>query len=298
MEVVPYAGWSRNARLTSGDLELIVTLEVGPRIMRFARTGGANVLRNYEEDLGKTGGNEYHSYGGHRLWIAPEEDPKTMTPDNEPVDSSEGDGWQKFSTREEPWHVQKEIAVAAVEGGFKIRHRIYNRGVYAVQLAPWAITVMEPGGTCAFPQSPFVPHSQRLLPVRPIVLWGYTDMSDPRYTWGKQIVRLRHDSTGGNQKIGSLVEQGIAVYALRDQLFVKRFDFDPACSYPDMGCNFETFTRQDMLEIESLGRLQMVQPKGYAEHCEAWYLLSNTQLPIADDDCSRLLQDLALKCPL
>ncbi len=277
---------------------MIVTLEVGPRILLFGKIGGRNFLKNYVKDLGKTGGDGYHSYGGHRLWIAPEEDPKTMHPDNSPVTAVEEEGWTVFQAPTEKWHIQKEIAVRAQNGGFAIRHRIYNRGVYEISLAPWAITVMEPGGTCLFPQSPFIPHPDQLLPVRPIALWGYTDMSDPRFTWGRDMVRLRHDIEGGNQKVGSLVTQGYAAYVLSGNLFLKRFPYESAADYPDFGCNFETFTRSDMLEIESLGGLKMVQPGGFAQHDEAWYIESPFELPSEDGECRKMLDELAAKRPL
>ena len=32
-------------------------------------------------------------------------------------------------------------------------------------------------------------------------------------------------------------------------------EFDAAATYPDLGCNFETFTNEEILEIESLGPL-------------------------------------------
>lgn len=293
MEIVPYGGWTRNARLVSGDLEMVVTLEVGPRILRFGTVGGQNLLKNYPKDVGKTGGDTYHSFGGHRLWIAPEEDPKTMHADNSPVTVTEEDGWTVFMAPEEKWHVQKEIRIRAQNGGFKIRHRIHNRGVYAIELAPWSITVVEVGGVCIFPQSPYFGHPDRLLPVRPVALWGYTNMADPRYTWGHRVIRLRHDANGSSQKIGSLVTQGYATYALNGQLFIKRFGYDPAAQYPDLGCNFETFTREDMLEIESLGGVVTVAPGSYAEHDEAWYLEPSFEVPEDDQACFEAIEAAA-----
>lgn len=298
MEIVPYRGWNRNLRLTSGDCELISTLDVGPRILRFGVVGGQNILRNYEKDLGKTGGEEYHSYGGHRLWIAPEESPKTMHPDNNPVEVSEEDGWTVLRAPEEKWHIQKEIAIRAQNGGFGIRHRIHNRGVYPVHLAPWSITVVEVGGECIFPQSPFIPHEGRLLPVRPVALWGYTDMSDSRFTWGKSLVRVRQDGSLGPTKIGSLVTQGYAAYALNGQLFMKRFMHNELDDYPDLGVNFETFTKQDMLELETLSGLRDVLPGGYAEHHEAWYLIPSFSPPEDDAECHAALEALVKHLPL
>jgi hypothetical protein len=185
-----------------------------------------------------------------------------MQPDNDPVEHVSGGDWEVFRSRPDKFFMQKEIAVALDKKrkAVLLRHRVYNRGAYDVRLAPWAITVMAPGGECLFPHAPFQPHPQRLLPVRPLVLWSYTRLNDPRYTLGAGLVRLRQDKNGDNQKVGMPVEQGYAAYANSGNLFLKRFSYDEKAEYPDLGCNFETFTRQDMLEMETLGPMQTVVP--------------------------------------
>src|ERR1044072_528657 len=152
MEIVPYGGWERCARIVSGKFEMIVTLEVGPRIIRFGEIGGPNEFVEYAKDMGKTGGDQYRSYGGHRLFFAPEEVPKTYYPDNGPVEYAMDGEAHMFTALAETWHVQKEIRIQPEEGGFAVEHRIYNRGVYTLGLAPWVLTVMAPGGICVFPQ--------------------------------------------------------------------------------------------------------------------------------------------------
>lgn len=276
-----------------------VTLEVGPRILGFGRVGGPNEMCQFAKDAGRTGGDVYHSFGGHRLWIAPEEDPKTMQPDNAPVETGQDGPWNTFRSATDRYGMQKEIAVQpdAALGGFRLRHRIYNRGVYAATLAPWALSVMAVGGECLFPQHPFVAHSDQVLPTRPLVLWGYTDMTDPRWTWGKRLIRLRQDAERGPQKVGMLIQQGWAAYANHGNLFLKHFPYDPAATYPDYGCNFETFTRQDMLEVESVGALQTVAPGAYAEHLETWYLVPGVTVPGDDDAAADLLESLVAARP-
>ncbi len=61
MELVAYGGWNRCARIVAGNTEAIVTLEVGPRIIRYGLIGGPNELVEYSKDMGKTGGDEYRS---------------------------------------------------------------------------------------------------------------------------------------------------------------------------------------------------------------------------------------------
>jgi hypothetical protein len=297
MEIVPYGGWNRCARIVAGNTEALVTLEVGPRVIRYGQIQGPNELVEYPKDMGKIGGDEYRSYGGHRLWIAPEESPKTLHPDNEPVEASESDRWSTFTAPTESWYVQKEIQIRAQGDALVLEHRLYNRGVYPMELAPWTLTVMAPGGVCLFPQPSFVPHSEKVLPARPIVLWNYTDMADPRWTWGTRVARLAQDSSRGPQKVGAFIDQGIAAYSNHGNTFVKRFGAEHEYVYPDYGCNFETFTREDMLEVESLGPLESIPPGDYARHTETWYLMAGETPPAEDGACGEWLNSLVEKCP-
>jgi len=102
----------------------------------------------------------------------------------------------------------------------------------------------------------------------------------------------------GPQKIGTTVTQGYAACANHGNVFLKRFPFEEGASYPDQGCNFETFTRQDMLEIESLGPMVTVAPGAYAEHQETWYLIRNEVVPAGDSECGDWLAELASTRPL
>jgi hypothetical protein len=285
MDVVPYGGWDRCLRLTDGDCELIATLEVGPRIIRFGFRDGDNHFSENRDQLGKTGGDDYRSYGGHRLWIAPEVSGRTDLPDNEPVTVSEIRGEIVLTAPiEKPTGLQREIGIRLDAGVARLRHVVRNEGTGAVRCAPWCLSVMSSGGVGFFPQQDFLPHSVQLLPSRPLVLWGYTDMSDERWTWGRRLIRLRQLPKSEYQKVGTLVTQGWAAYANRNELFVKTFGYDPAATYPDFGCNFETFTREEMLELESLGPLLDLAPGGQVEHFESWRLVRPFELSERDDE--------------
>jgi hypothetical protein len=297
MEAVSYGGW-QCARLTSGEVELLVTLDVGPRVIRLGVKDGPNELHESEKDRGKKGGSEYRSYGGHRLWIAPEHSTRTLQPENEPVEpETEGD-IQIFRSAPDRFGLQKEIRIrSAGDGAFHLEHRITNTGPYALELAPWALTVMAAGGECIFPQPAFQSHSENFLPVRPLVLWSYTDMPDPRWTWGKHVVRLRQTAAETPQKVGALVDQGYAAYANHGNTFLKRFEYEPGADYADFGCNFETFTRHDMLEVESLGPMQVLNEGAYAVLHETWRLFRDQTPPADDAECAEWLAALAKECP-
>jgi hypothetical protein len=299
VEIVPFGGWQRNARIVCGDVEMIVTLEVGPRILGYGFVGGPNEMAVHEKDAGHTGGDAFHSYGGHRLWIGPEDVTGTYQPDNEPVQVSADSEWAVFTSAPDRFHMQKEIRIRTDESQnrFVLSHRIYNHDAYTKTFAPWTPTQFAPGGELIIPQHEHIPHGVRFLPARPLVLWNYTDMKDPRWHFADRVIRLNWMDLGPT-KLGTLVQQGVVAYSNHGNTHLRRFGYDEKATYTDYGCNFETFTRQDMFEVETLGPLQAVEPGAFAEHIEAWYLLRDEIPPKEDDACSQWLRELASTRPL
>lgn len=297
-ELTPYGGWGRCLRLANGHMELVVTAEVGPRVIRCAFAGGANLFKEFAGDLGRTGGDAWRPYGGHRLWHAPEVHPRTFWPDNVPV-SHDWDG-ETLTVRqpvEGSTHVAKvlQIRLDPDAAHATVLHRLENHGPWDVRLAPWALSVMAPGGRAIVPQEPFVPHADNCLPVRPLVLWSYTDMADPRFTWGSRYIQLRQDpGMAAFQKFGVLNTRGWAAYVLGDAVFMKRYGGDLERAYADHGCNTEVFTNQDMLELETLGPLATLPPGGHVDHVEDWWLF-RAEVGTTDDAIDAALRPLVAK---
>lgn len=296
METVAYGGWERCARLVSGDVELIVTLEVGPRVIRCGFVGGPNEFVEHPEEMGHKGGGPYLSYGGHRLWVAPEVEAITLQPDNEAVEVKTEGKTAIFTAKPDRWYVQKELRIAALgSGAFRIEHRLYNVGGHPLELTSWALTQLAPGGEAVFPMPAFKAHTEEVLPDRPMALWGYTDLSDPRWTWSQGLGRLRQDPNRGPQKIGMFCPQGWAAYANHGNVWVKAFDAVLGGDYADFGCNFETFTNQKMLELESLGEVTVVDAGDYAGHVERWQLHRGLAVEGEAAKALKQLSDLAEK---
>lgn len=300
MEIVPFSGWEKNARIVCGDMEMIVTLEVGPRVISFGYIGGPNLFAVHADSAGKTGGDKFIGYGGHRLWIAPEEELRTLRPDNDPVEYDiDEEGYHVFTSPPDVYHTQKQIRIFADEENecFILEHRIYNHTPYEIELGAWTPTQCRTGEV-VFPQAPYASHDDVLLPTRPLVLWAYTKMTDKRWTWGDHVVRLKHDPEATTpQKIGTRISQGYAAAVIDGTVFLKRFPFEEEAYYPDFNCNFETFTRRDMLEIESLGPMEWIAPGAYTEHVETWYLVPNAEIPADDAECAAWLEELASTRP-
>jgi len=286
-EKIDYKGWPNCYRATDGHLDLIVTTDVGPRIIRFGLVDGPNMFKEFDGQIGKTGGDEWRNYGGHRFWHAPEQRPRAYYPDNSPVTFEQHDGFARIiQPTETTTHIQKELDIRLEDGHVTVTHRLRNNGVWAVTLAPWALSVMAPGGTAVIPMPPRISHTERLLPVNSLSMWGYTDMSDPRWTWGRKYVLLRQQSGEGvmPQKVGAWVPDGWAAYVNAGLCFIKRFTLDEHATYPDLNSNVETFTNNAMLEVETLGPLAPLEPAGTVEHVEQWQLFDGVDAPQSDAD--------------
>jgi hypothetical protein len=288
MEKVNYHGWPNGYCLTNGLVDLVVTGDVGPRIIRFGFVGGENEFKEYESMLGQTGGQEWRIYGGHRLWYAPEDSRRTYYADNSPVRCEEHPGFLRvIQPPETGTGIQKEMDVRLSLGQAHVRvtHRLRNTGWQALTLAPWALSVMAPGGTAVIPLPPRGRHPELLRPTSTIVLWPYSDLSDPRWTWGRQYVLLRQDVRANTpQKAGYLAPDGWVAYVRAGHLFLVRFDPVPGALYPDLGSAVETWTDADMLELETLGPLVRLEPGAVAAHTEHWFLLRDVPTPRSDAD--------------
>jgi hypothetical protein len=192
--------------------------------------------------------------------------------------------------------LEKEIEIRLAPEGTAVTvlHRITNRNRDAVRLAPWALTVMRPGGIGIAGFPPRLRHDERLLPTNPLTMWGYTDFSDPRWRFTRRFLLLRQDpAAAAPQKTGLFAENAWVAYAMEGELFLKRAQARARAEYPDFGCSVEIFTNAAMLEVETLGPLQTVKSGGAVEHVEEWSLHRVPSIENAAD------QELAeLLCPL
>jgi hypothetical protein len=299
LEKIAYGGWPNCVRLTNGTVELIATTDVGPRIIRYGFVGQDNELHEDPSQMGKTGGGEWMGFGGHRLWVAPEAKPRSYFPDNIPLKYEMSGDTLRLLPEVEPINgMQKEIDLALDKSGSHVRltHKITNHNLWSVDMAPWALTVMCKGGKAIFPQEPYSPHpdipdypGQQIdpkyyLPVRNLILWSYTKLSDPRWEFTEKYILLKQDPKAERpQKIGMSNQQDWAAYARNCHLFVKKVTYQSDAIYPDNGCNFETFTNADMLELESLGPMTQLTPGATVTHVEDWYLFDNVNFDETDE---------------
>lgn len=275
VEKIPYAGWPNCYRLSNGEVELIVTSDVGPRIIRYGFVGGQNLFVELEEDLGKTGGDNWRLYGGSRLWVGPEDPVYSYGADNDPVQIEIAGSSLAAQAPVEHTGVQKGIKVELSEEGSAVRvvYTLANRTIWPLRVATWVLTMMAPGGAGITTLPPRGTHPEVLAPTNPLVVFAFTNMADPRWSWLEKYIVLRQDPQNADpEKIGLFNPATRGAYLLNGELFVKKFAASAEEEYPDMGSSYETFTNERFLEIETLGPLRTLQPGESIEHLEEWSL--------------------------
>jgi hypothetical protein len=297
VQKVEYKGWKNCYRISNGDVELIVTGDVGPRIIRYGFVGGQNMFKEFPDQLGKSGEPDFQLRGGDRVWKAPEDPVASWAPDNVPVTVEiTPTGVIAREPIEPLTHLQKEIAVSLASTGTNVTvsHRITNHSLFAIEFAPWALTQMAQGGIVISGFPPRGHHPQVLEATNPLTMWAYTNLADPRWKITRKYLTLRQDPNNSDpQKLGLFNKDTWAAYLLDGEVFVKRTAGDPKGKYPDFGCSFETFTNDQFLEVETLGPLAIVAPGKTVELVEHWGLFNNVKLnAITDDDLDQTILPL------
>ena len=283
VEETSFRAWEDCLRLSNERIELVVTVGLGPRVLYCGYPGGENLFFTDEDREPMLG--DYVVHGGHRFWHAPEDANRTYVPDDGPVEWEETSrGVRLVQPVEASTGIRKRVSFAFAEDApvVEVTHELENEGVWAVELAPWAISVMRPGGAAVVPLSRGDPEA--LLPDRSLSLWPYTDLSDERLTFADEAVLVDQAAGGeGPLKVGASGGDEWAAYVTDGTAFVKEFAYDPAATYPDGGSAVEVYTAANSLELETLGPLAELSPGESAVHTETWRLVEGVDDPAGSD---------------
>ena len=291
-----YSVFGKCAVISNGKTEVYVTLDLGPRIIRYAVCGKDNMMwENTDLDVGNKGedfdelfykGAEWKIYGGHRMWLSPEYRPRTYYPDNEPVEYELlPNGVIAKPKRQIANQVRYEITVTMNDDGVvNVKHVVFNENPFDIECAIWALSVTDQNGMLVLPVTQ---KDTGLLSNRVLALWPYAKMNDKRVYWGDKFISLTQDPNATCAfKLGLSNEDAYAMLYNHDCMMVKKFDFHPDAIYPDGGVCYEAYTSAEMLESESLGALVRLAPGESSEHNEYWTLFDNVKRPKKDDEAA------------
>ena len=289
-EIRPAMGWKQVLVLANNEVELLITLDVGPRIISYRHQGGLNVFKTFDDQLGTSGEADWQIRGGHRLWMAPETT-SSYFPDNQPVSFTLMDENHVClrTPAEAESGIEKEIEIILDKktSSVTLNHSIWATKDMSSGIAPWGLTVLKAGGKAIIPMPPRnlhpndLPATERnagrdldlnLLPNRKMSLWAYTNLTDPRFNWCADRLEISQDANMPSTKLGFLHQLQSAHYEVDGYRFSKTIDYRQDATYPDGNCNLEIFTDGEMLELESLAPLVTLNKGDRIVHTENWSL--------------------------
>ena len=277
VDEINYSCFGKCVRITNGRIELVVTVDIGPRIIRAAYVGGDNFMFEDTEhtlsvEIGD--GRSFRHYGGHRMWVSPETFPETYYPDNDPVEYSVNGDTVTFTPPQQTtgFAIKWEITMSADEDKVNVRHFLTNNTKEERKIAPWAITMLANGGHMMIPVNS---NDTGYLPNRYVVLWPYTKMNDPRVNWGDEFIVMDQTAEQTSKmecpfKIGLSQLKSWAVYVKGNNMFMKRYTYYPDAEYPDGNCSFETYSCDRFIEMETVGTYKTMAVGETAVHDEIW----------------------------
>lgn len=290
---VDYKNYGKCLEVSNGIIDLLITLDIGPRIIRYGFCGKENIMfedinreHDYQkDDLKEMFGKDAHwfLYGGHRLWISPEYT-ETYYPDNKPVHfTKKNDGVCLYCDTQEITGLQfrMDIKIEESTSNVKITHSIENKSGDTTEFSLWALTVLDKGGIELIPWND---NDTVLLPNRTVMAWPYTDFSDDRLYMGKKYMSLKQDSEKEPIKLGFDLNKSLAAYINKGFMFVKRFNYYENAIYPDNGCCFETYSNHNFLECETLSEFGPKPDGSTVSHVEYWTLFDGVSIKNPKDE--------------
>lgn len=295
-EISDFKGIGKAISLCDGVIELVVTIDVGPRIIRFTMADGKSILEEQCDvcDI-LPDGSECRVYGGHRLCHCPEAFPRSYISDSYPLESYKflEDGILLKQKEEAFTHIQKVIEIHFQNGHVKIVNKLINNGAWPVQMSAWSLTVCSRAGreVC-----PVVRRDTGFLPNAHYVLWPYSKLNDSRVHWEEKYIVIDNDPVNSTAfKFGYPNELGWAAYFNQGLCFIKKFSHHFDEEYPDRGCSYETYTSYWGTEMETLSPLKTVQPGEVVVQEDEWYLFYSEMPDITEESIARTLACFAGK---
>ena len=266
----PYFG--KCLYITNEIVELMIPLSYGIRIGHFALCGEDNVFFEQPHDMEELSTPEgWRVRGGHRFWVAPEEE-EVYYPDNESIGYKIDGDSVLLTQQDDPWlRAKKSIRITfGVDASVQLEHCLENTGKQDRTCSIWGITSVAPGGVQHIPLKAY---DGGYHPRHWVSMWSYTDLADHRVKYSREEILLNHEPIDQRYKIGVDRPNGPVWYENRGVVFEKDFPVDQKESvYPDKDVSYETFMCQYMVEMESLSTLHTIAPGESFTHTEIWRL--------------------------
>lgn len=286
-------------QLYNYSISVWLTLDFGPRLIALVPEGGDNLFANLPQAQVECPGTGLYSLrGGHRLWYAPEYPPRTYLPDDAPIEAVEVEnGYKLTQSPEVGSNLRKSITVTLPDEDphVLVDHEILNLGINPQQLAPWAITMMRPGGVAILPLQTEFDEEFGCQPNRSINLWPYTPVNSPHILLSDHYIYVHANLKQDKLKIGAPNPRGWIGYAIDDTFFVKSAAYDAAANYYDRQSSSQFYCDLGTIEMETLGPRVTLEPGESVSHREDWKVFQGVEFESDGDVIDKIVEELGLE---
>lgn len=285
---IEFENFGKCLSISNEKIKLLITVDVGPRIIYFGLNDGSNILfndinRNYTENLDTI--KDYYGedkiryrYGGHKMLTLPEIMPDSFYPDNNPLTYSiTPNGAVFFQEKQEKNDIliSLEVILNNHSNDVMLVHTLKNTAKIEQEIGISASSDMSPNGILIIPQNKSF--KSELLPNRSFAFWPYSKTNDKRLYLGNDFITIKHDKNNKDKfKFGLNNYSNWAAYINNGNIFIKNYVHNKEAKYPDFNSSFEVFTDENLLEIKSLSPIYSLKPQGTIKHVENWSLFECT----------------------
>lgn len=269
--------------ISNDTIELVITIEKGPRIISLGFIGEDNILYNDTEqkyrflnkEISQTNGQStYHYlYGGHRFYLSPAQLSEARYPDNDTVVYSiddDGITFQDLTQTTSNMQLSCKIMLNETGADFMVVHTATNHSNETKHAALSTSTMVNPNGYAILPQHD---GSDIFVPNRVYVYWPFTRLHDSRLYMNDTFMTVQPDSSINYPfKIGYNNTQGWISYVIGNTVLYKRYVHDAKAVYPDNGASSQIFCCKDFLELTVQSPMYRISPQESIKHVENFSL--------------------------
>ena len=278
-----YYGFSTKT-ISSPFLKIDILTTAGPRLVRLTPAGAdLNLFAEVPELHWFSPAGEFYPLGGHRLWAAPELPEITYLPDGEGVKIEEIPGGLRMSREDHCGVNYQRVIELTLDQALPrviLKHSLKNLAVTPLAplvVAPWAVTQFRMGGKVFIPLADSPADANNLMPNRSLALWPYTKLSDPRLTLTDTAVEIKAKPMPEALKVGVYSPRGWAAIEFAEGwVLIKHFKVLKPEVHTDFNTNVQCSVRDVFIELETLGKLSLLQSGEVVTHIEEWEIRQGT----------------------
>lgn len=261
--------YGRCINISNGLLDVVVTIDYGPRIIKYCPKNAKNLFyydneREYSFPQNITNTNElFYLYGGHRMWVSTETGEKSTYPDNIPIVYSPISEGVKLSIPRydaQGIDLSMDIILTQETTDIMVVHSVKN-----ISNTPKEISINADTALC---KKGFV-YSMQSNREQSIRLYKSSKWKDKRLFIGNDYVTV--DANNGDEFIiGIKNAYGRCGYIDDDVEFDKQYIHNPDMEYNDKDISTKIKIFNNYISLNTISPLYIVESGETIRFVESW----------------------------